>query len=314
MQDLVNGFDTPMLGLGTSEWLETLENVVDEHGYFQPLGKNHYATLVEEKPILLVTFETIQSIQSRGDTGQPLGFELIKEFGWSHLCILSDGDTWFRDPAVYAHFDRLSDDGFFDEFEDVLFYGNGPCGYAAAAFSVTAPGAHVVALNPQATLDPSRAGWDLRYANGRKYCFTDRYGYAPDMIDAAASAYILFSQNSIEDAMHASLFQSDNVERLALPNLGPHTETQLLSMNVLFRILAQANTGKLTRMSFSKLMRARRNNIPYLRHLLWRLKKKKRIYLTALLCANVETRLNVPVFKKTLTQLDIDASEGRLTG
>ncbi len=314
MQDLVNSFDTPMLGLGKSEWLDALENVVDEHGYFRPLGEQHYATLVEEKPILLVTFETIQSIQNRGESGQPLGFELVKELGWSHLCILSDGDTWFRDPAVYAHFDSLSDDGFFDEFEDVLFYGNGPCGYAAAAFSVTAPGARVIALNPQATLDPARAGWDLRHANGRKHCFTDRYGYAPDMIDAAASAFVLFSQHSIEDAMHASLFQSANVERLPLPDLGRNAEAQLLNMNVLFSLLAQAKTDKLTRMSFFKLMRARRDNIPYLRHLLWRLKKKKRIFLTALLCANVTSRLNIPVFRKTLNQLDLDASEGRLTG
>ncbi|SHJ68218.1 hypothetical protein SAMN05444000_111131 [Shimia gijangensis] len=313
MQDMVNGFDVPMLGLGKSDWLETLENIVDEHGYFQPLGDRHYATLVEEKPILLVTFETIQGVQNRGDSGQPLGFELVRELGWSHLCVLSDGDTWFRDPAVYAYFDRLADDGFFDEFENVLFYGAGPCGYAAAAFSVTAPGARVVTINPQATLDPSMADWDRRYTEARRLCFTDRYGFAPEMIEAADQAFVLYSRDQQEDAMHATLFHADNVERLALPRLGPDPEAQLLEMQVLFRILVQANIGKLTRASFFKLMRARRNHLPYLRHLLKQLKQGNRFLLTALLCANVTARMRAPQFEKTLTELDAAASEGRLS-
>lgn len=314
MQDLVNGFDVPMLGLGKSEWLETLENVVDEHGYFQPLGDRHYATLVEEKPILLVTFETLDGIQKRKDTGQPLGFELVRELGWSHLCILSDGDTWFRDPAVYAYFDRLTDDGFFDEFENVLFYGSGPCGYAAAAYSVTAPGAQVVALNPQATLDPSIADWDKRYPGARRLCFTDRYGYAPEMLDAASQAFVIYSRDSIEDAMHASLFRTDNVERLGLLHLRSDIEPQLLDMQILFRILVQAGIGKLTRASFFKLMRARRDNIPYLRLLLVKLQASNRPFMTALLCANVASRMTAPKFSRTLAKLDTAASEGRLTG
>ena len=66
---------------------------------------------------------------------------MVREHRWSHMALISDSDTWFRDPAVYGWFDRLVDEGFFDEFDRVLFYGAGPCGYAAAAFSVSAPGA-----------------------------------------------------------------------------------------------------------------------------------------------------------------------------
>ena len=50
------------------------------------------------------------------------------------------GDTWFRDNRVYGYFDRLIADGFFEDFDTVIFYGAGSCGYAAAAFSVAAPG------------------------------------------------------------------------------------------------------------------------------------------------------------------------------
>lgn len=63
---------------------------------------------------------------------------MVKTRQWSSLSLISEGDTWFRDPAVYRYFDRLVDDRFFEGFDEVLFFGAGPCGYAAAAFSVCA--------------------------------------------------------------------------------------------------------------------------------------------------------------------------------
>ncbi len=312
MQDSPNGFDVPMLGLKTPEWLAKLEDIAEEHGYFQPLGKQHWATFVEDKPVLLVTFETIDGIQNRKDTGQPLGFELVRELGWSHLCILSQGESWFRDPAVYGYFDRLCDDGFFDDFESVLFYGSGPCGYAAAAFSVAAPGAQVVTLNPQATLDPRLTGWDPRFRQARKYSFDDRYGYAPDMIEAADNGFVIYTKDAPLDAMHAALFRRDTVTLLPIPKLGRPAEDALLEMQLLFRILAQAKAGKLTHQSFSKLMRARRDFMPYLRFLRAKLFETDRIWLTALLCANVVSRFNAPKFRATLDQLANDASDDKM--
>ena len=314
MQDSPNGFDVPMLGLDTPAWLAQLEEIAEEHGYFQPLGRNHFASLVEDKPILLVTFETIEGIQARGDTGQPLGFELVRELGWSHLCILSQGPSWFRDPAVYAFFDRLDDDGFFDEFDSVLFYGDGPCGYAAATYSLAAPGAHVVALNPQATLDTTIAGWDRRYPAARRLRFDNRYGYAPDMIEAASRAFVLYSDTQPENGMHATLFDRPNVTRIALPNLGAPLETALYDMQILLRILVQAGVGKLTRRSFFRLFRARRDYGPYLRGLLDTLLAQDRPLLTALLCANVTSRMRAPRFTRTLATLEKAAIEGKLAG
>lgn len=314
MQDAPNGFDIPMLGLPKDEWLTKLEEVVDEHGYFQPLGDRHFATFVEDKPTLLVTFETLQGIQSRGDTGQPMGFELVRELGWSHLCLMSDGDTWFRDDAVYRYIDRLVDDGFFEDFQKVIFYGSGACGYAAAAFSVAAPGATVITVQPQATLDPRIAGWDHRFPHTRKMSFTDRYGYAPDMIDAADHAFVLFDPNQTEDAMHAALFARENVTLLRMPNMGSKLEPNLLNMQILYRILAQAGGGKLSSASFNDLYRARRNHKPYLLGLLHKLKGQKRPYLEALLCANVTQRMKAPRFANHLNALEQSASEEKRAG
>lgn len=312
MQDSPNGFDTPMQGLPIPQWLEKIEDITEEHGYFQNLGTDHYATFVEDKPTLLVTFESIEGIQRRGDNGQPLGFELVRELGWSHLCLLSHGQSWYRDPAVYAFFDRVSDEGFFDEFDDVLFYGVGPAGYAACAYSVTSPGARVVAINPQATLTPSIAGFDNRFEGSRRMSFMDRYGYAPDMIDAAETAHIFYTPDEPEDAIHANLFRRPNVELYALPPLGAPAERMMMEMEILFSILAQASTGELDRNSVYRLLRARRDHRRYLRKLLARVQDKDRTLLAAVLCANVASRMHAPRFVHTLAALDKAAKEGQL--
>ncbi|MEP2532879.1 phosphoadenosine phosphosulfate reductase [Shimia sp.] len=312
MQDSPNGFDTPMLGLGRKDWLDKLEHIAEEHGHFQPLGPRHCATLIEDKPVLLVTFETMQSIQTRDDTGQPLGWELVRELGWSHLCILSDGDTWFRDPAVYGYFDRLSDDGFFEDFERIVFYGAGPCGYAASAFSVAAPGATVVALHPQATQDARIVPWDKRHLDARRISFSDRYSYAPDLIEAADSAFVFYDPHQDADAMHASLFRRDNVNLIRMPYFGDTLEPHLLEMQILFRILAKAGAGKLTSHAIHKLLRTRRTHLPYLDALLGEIERQKRPYIKALLCANVATRLKAPRYLRKLDLLVQAANTGRL--
>lgn len=312
MQDSPNGFDTPMLGLKKWQWLAKLEEVAEEHGHFHQLGKSHCATLIEDKPVLLVTFETMRGIQKQSDTGQPMGWELVRELGWSHLCIMSDGDTWFRAPEVIAYFDRLVDDGFFDEFEHVVFYGAGSCGYAAAAFSLAAPGATVVAISPQATLAPDMAGWDKRWPAARGLSFSGRYGYAPDMLGGAEKAFIIFDPKEDLDAMHAALYRRRNVELLPIPRFGARPEPHLLRMQILFRILAKAGAGKLTRHAFFKLFRARRNYVKYLNRLMSDIEAQNRPYIKALLCANVARRLHEPRFMRKLDLLVRAADEGRL--
>ena len=146
---------------------------------------------------------------------------MFKKNGWSHLSIISDGDTSFHDPKVYSYFDRLDDDGIFDDFDHVVFYGAGPCEYAAAAFSVATPGATVVAIQPQATLDPQITEWDDRYVKMRRADFSSRYGYAPDMLDAAEQAYVIYDPCERLDAAHAAMFTRSNVKNSASITFGP---------------------------------------------------------------------------------------------
>ncbi|MGH1425081.1 MAG: phosphoadenosine phosphosulfate reductase [Pseudooceanicola sp.] len=291
-----------LAGLDKPDWLSAVVDFSEEHGYFQPLGKYHFASFIDHGTTLLVTFETISSM--RADDGESLGWHMVRDAGWSHLCIASDGDTWFRDPKIYGYFDRLVDDGFFEDFDHVLFYGAGACGYAASAFSVAAPGAAVLAVTPQATLDPDVAPWETRFDGMRRVSFTDRYGYAPDMIDAADRAYVIYDPAQTLDAMHGALFRRPNVTRFQLRRMGGALEKDLIDMKILHRLMELAATGRLTRPCFARLARTRRTHLPYLRALLGELESRNRPALAAALCRNVVTRMKAPRFARRLEGLE----------
>jgi len=315
MQNTSDRINNGLADLPLAEWKAQMADLARDGGAFHDLDSRHFATYLEQprKQVLIVTFETVQGIRSLSPKAMPFGFDLLQAQGWSHLCVMSEGDTWFRAPAIYALFDTLIDDGFFEEFDHVLFYGAGPCGYAAAAFSVAAPGATVVAVQPQATLDPRMTGWDPRFTEMRHLCFTDRFGYAPDMMDAAHHGFILFDPQQELDAMHSALFARPNVTRLRMPFMGSALQTQLIEMGILYPLLSLAGQGRLTASAFYKLYRARRDNPTFLRGLMGRLDADDRPYLNWLLCRNVTARMNAPKFRRRLDLLEQAAEAGEFT-
>ena len=288
----------------TQEWLNRLEDIGDEPGYFIPLGQRHHAVLTEGSSTLLVTFETIKSIRKDTDEELPLGFDLIADRGWSHLGLLADGDTWFRDPAVYEYFDNALDDGFFEDFDQVVFLGAGMCGYAAAAFSVVAPGSTVILFNPQATLDPRVAEWDHRFKSRRRISFTDRYGYAPDMVDAADKVFLFYDPEDEMDAMHAALFTRSHVAKLRCRFLGHHIMQDMIHMDILQSLIDTACEGGDVGMRFHQLYRARHEYPPYLRRLLKHLDDDDRCILSGLLCRFATRRVEEPRFQERLENIE----------
>jgi len=292
----------PANNLPVDDWLDLIEDIGEDHGYFEPLGPDHSAVFIENSTSLLVTFETIDGVRGRANSDIPLGWELASKNNWSQLCLLSHSNTWFRHRAVYGYFDRLVDDGFFDEFDQVVFYGADSCGYAAAAYSVAAPGSTVLALQPQATLDPRVTEWETRFDHMRRVSFTDRYGYAPDMLDAAQEAFIIYDPEVDEDAMHASLFTRSNVTKLRCRYVGGEIENFMRRMEILEPLIVTAMAGELTKSDFYHMFRERRNYLPYLRRFLSVVEEQQRPFLTAIMCRSVLTRMNTPRFRRQLTR------------
>lgn len=276
-----------------ADWLAALEKTGKEVGSFRTMGNRHWAFFSDNGPVLLVTFETAADIRQR-EGGLPMGYALARDRGWSALCLIADGQTWYRDPAVYNVFDGLVDTAFFEWFDRVVFYGAGMGAYAACAFSVSAPGATVLALNPVATLDPALAGWDTRHARHRRLTFTDRYGYAPDMTEGAGDVFVVFDPAEPLDAMHAALFARPHVTALRTRRIGPQVEQALEGMHILTPLITAACEGTLDARLFYLLFRQRRSYSPYLDRLMDQLETAGHLTLAAVAVGNVLSRRTEP--------------------
>ena len=291
-----------------ASWLAAIDDIGEEAGYFQTLGAKHWAYFADDGATLLVTFETVEAIRANASQ-LPSGDVVARKNGWSHLCIIAEGDTWYRDPSVYRFFDRQVDDAFFEDFDSVVFYGAGMGGYAACAFSVTAPGATVLAVTPRATLDPARVSWDKRDMAHRRLDFTTRYGYAPDMTEGAGQVFVVYDPEFAPDAAHAGLFQRPWVTPLCTKHLKDQVEPALIQMTILNQMLEACAKGTLTHTSFARLWRARRKYAPYLKALLDRAKIGNHPDREFNICNNVTRRLNAPAFRKRLVELEAERSK-----
>ena len=111
--------------------------------------------------------------------------------------------------------------------------------------------------------------------------FTSRYGYAPDMLDAAEQAYVIYDPRQQLDAMHAALFTRPNVRKFRMSHMGGALQTDLLEMETWADLLIAAAKDRLGDLDFARMMRARRDYRPYLRNLLKALDTAERPALAA---------------------------------
>ncbi|MFZ1467649.1 MAG: hypothetical protein WAT09_01595 [Paracoccaceae bacterium] len=285
-----------------AEWLSAMDAIAEDDGYLERLGNRHWAFFAEEKPVLLVTFERAETIRARDDQ-LPVAYAMAKERGWSLLSIVAEGETWWRDRAVWGYFDRLVDDAFFDDFDQVLFYGAGAAGYAACAFAVTAPGCRVLSVAPRATLAPDLAGWDRRHLDARRLDFTSRYGYAPDMVEGTGQVWLVHDPLNAPDAMHAALFRAPWVTPLKARRTGEATERSLIGAGILDKLMEDAMAGTLTALGFARHWRSRRSYAFYLKTLLNVAATSKRPGMEQRICRSVTRRMKAPRFAARLAEL-----------
>jgi hypothetical protein len=304
MEDRQLAIETDLKDLGANEWLGEIDDICEEFGFFEQLGQGHCVGFLEAGNNLLVTFENAEDVRAHNFDAEPRGFTYARHDGWSHLAMLSFKESWFRDTAVYDFFDRMTDDGFFEDFERIVFHGaDGGSAYAAAAYSVVAPGATVIALRPQATLDASIAGWDPRYKSARKLDFSDRYGYAPEMIEGASDVFVAFDPYQRMDACHAALFRKPHVTPLPCPLLGDALNRAFDRMGIHDVLIKLAMDGALDAKRFAQLLRARRYDQTYARTLVRRLIMTGHSKLAQIICTYMLQRGQNTFFAQTLAQL-----------
>ncbi len=251
------------------EWAGQLAAIGAEHGFYEELDAEHKALFLRGNGTLVVTFDNLDDARQKPEDRLPWGVRFIAGQGWSALGISAHGWTWYRSEKVFDFFDRLRDEGFFDGFERVVFYGASMAGYAALAFSAAAPGATVIALSPQATLDRSvTACWETRYRAAWRRDFSGRYGYAPDQIGAARKVWVIFDPCMGQDAMHAALIRGPNVSHIRARHMGHNMGTALSMIGALKPLVTACIDGSATPARLYALLRARRTSSWYQKQML----------------------------------------------
>ncbi|MCE5972292.1 phosphoadenosine phosphosulfate reductase [Sinirhodobacter sp. WL0062] len=299
-------------GHSRDDWRRELIRIGDESGFFRELGGQHTALHVRAGDTLVVTFENLDHVFEHGGNRLPWGFDFIRSHGWSILGLMAHDWTWYRDVAVHDFFDTLRDEGFFEQFSRVVFYGASMGGYAAAAFSAAAPGATVITISPQATLDKTQVPWETRYSKAWDRDFSDRYGFAPASLRAADSVYLLFDPHAELDANHAALFDDPNIMRLHCRMMGHRIASAMQGMEILKPVIESAIDGSLTADDFYRALRRRRRYTRYLKEMLARLDQRGNPWLMSLFCQHYLASRKGPLFRQHLNVANAQlAQQGR---
>lgn len=285
----------------TAFW-EHLRAHGDEHGHFHGIGDNHSVLFVDQSPNLIVTFEDASKIEPTSNEAQLMGVQLLEGNDHSLLSIISHEESPFHEPALFHYFDRLVDDGFFEDFDKVLFLGCDLGAYAAAAYSVTSPQATVIAIDPIATLDAELTPWETRYPKFKRTRFTDRYGFAPQMASTAQDVFVLYDPSNIQTSMHAALFYAPNTHRIACRHM-TDAASILWAADILSHPVRAFFTKTLRPNMFHKILKFRQTQRRYLRGLEAKLSSKGHFKLALQLCNAVIEIRPLPYFRNRAPQL-----------
>jgi pimeloyl-ACP methyl ester carboxylesterase len=238
-------------------WSDIATVLAGKDGFFRE-SPDHSFLFIRRSDTLVVTFDNLDIAMGKREDRRPWGFSFIEKQGWSMLGVMANGWTWYRDPWVWQQFDALRDSGFFKQFKRVVFYGASMGGYAACAFVAACPGADVVAISPQSTLDKAIVPWETRYHTAWGRDFGGAYGDAAEVSAAAGRVFLLYDPYEPLDSGHANRFTGGNLVKLRAPLLGHRLGSSLQQMGILAPITLAALNGTLTEAEFYRSLRARK--------------------------------------------------------
>lgn len=267
----------PPVPQADDSWAQIASELAGQDGFFAEGPSGHSFLHVPRSPdVLVVTFDNLDIAMNKRADRRPWGYDFIEKQGWSMLGVLAGGWTWYREPWVAQTFDRLRDEGFFDRYKRVVFYGASMGGYAAAAFSAACPGADVVVMSPQSTLDKSMVPFETRYHAAWGFDYSGPYGDAAQSSRTARAVTILFDPYEPLDSGHVARFTGDNVILLRCPMMGHRLGSSLSQMGLLSKTILSALSGTIEPATFYRDLRVRHHFPRYQKELFNRAIQMKR--------------------------------------
>jgi hypothetical protein len=215
------------------------------------------------RPILMVTFDNLSNVNDRDPARLPWAYKFARDNQLCHLGVYAHLANWYRDETLISRMQQMASDGFFEGYERCIFSGSSMGAFAALVFGQLAPNAHVMAFNPQSTLNEALVPWEERYLTGRRQDWTLPLGDAAEAIGKVERAFVFYDPYFEPDQKH--------VDRL-MAGAGADTTTVLMKcwfsshksavflrkIGALKPLMCDAIFGELTAQRFYELYRERR--------------------------------------------------------
>ena len=240
-------------------WFEELSPGAPGEGFFEKNSRHSIMFVKRLRPYLLVTFDNLSNVGDTSPERGPWAFKFAKDNHASHLGIFAHGKMWYRDPVLIDRMTALANSGFFDGYERVVFAGSSMGAFAALVFASLVPGAHVLAFNPQSTLDPDLVPWEDRYWIGRRQDWTLPLSDAQGILDNCGAISVFYDPFFEPDKKHFERLSGANVTGYKCWYSNHKSAVFLRKIDALKPIMHEGLFGQITRQMFYEHYRRRRS-------------------------------------------------------
>ncbi|MEM7722936.1 MAG: glycosyltransferase family 2 protein [Pseudomonadota bacterium] len=254
---------TPITTDPPPPWFTEIYPGGERQGFLTRL-EHHALVHVERDPsTLVVTFDNLSNVNDLSLAREPWAYDFVKDGGYSHLSVMARRKDWYRDPELIAALQKLSDDGHFRRYKNVVMAGTSMGAFGALAFSSLAPGCTVLAYSPQSTLDTDLVPWETRYRMGRDRNWSLPHSDAAFEIQDAGKVYLIYDPFFEPDKKHVERLSGDNVVALKSWFSGHFSAVFLRRAHIIKPVFQSVIDGSLEPEQFYELMRKRRSLIWY---------------------------------------------------
>ncbi|WP_052700886.1 hypothetical protein [Loktanella sp. S4079] len=246
--------DAPALPL----WFAELSPGGTGEGFFEK-GSRHSIMFVRRlRPTLYVTFDNLSNVNDDSPDRVPWGFKFAKSQSISHLGVFAHGKLWYRDPVLIERFQNLANEGFFEGYERVVFAGSSMGAFAALVFASLVPGSHVMAFNPQTTLNPELVPWEERYWIGRRQDWSLPLSDARGILGRCGPVSVFYDPYFEPDRKHFERLVGPNVTGYKCWFSNHKSAVFLRKVDALKPLMHEGLFGEITPQLFYQLYRERR--------------------------------------------------------
>jgi hypothetical protein len=245
-------------------WLDALRPGGEGSGFLEKNLRHSLMLIRRPSTRLLVTFDNLSNVGDAQVMREPWAFRFAQDNGLSHLGVMAHVGDWYRDAGLIARMTRLRDEGVFDGYDRVVFAGVSMGGYGALAFASLVPGAHVIAINPQTTLDPDLVPWETRYETGRRQDWTLPLSDTATLTHGLGRVNLFFDPYHALDQRHIDRLDGDNLRIFKCRYSSHKTAVFLRKIDALKPVMAHCTFDELTPEVFYRLYRGRRD-LPWFR-------------------------------------------------